>query len=583
MSPSSAGSLRAEESASPSANSNAPHRSTRGASKQRRDQINVEIGRMRDLLPLSESIKDRLFQLQVMSLACIFIRKHRYRPNVMPSISINPSDPSTSGCNVPPRSLDAGKALRGFLFMTTKSAKILYISENASDYLGHSVEEIMCQGDSLYDMVDCRDHIALQNLLGEGPPAEEDFPKDRVFLCRINLSRTAKRQLQFHKFVLFHGRYVHPSEYYSANQERSTNIQPIFAAFCQPLLNPENAELLSTGNTDAFSSQHFLDMRFRDMDNMFIERSGYSRSELLDMSWYALLHPENLADLAYKHRLLADEKEGSVLALMRMQTKAGQWLWLHCVMSVRSLNVNDGDNRRQRHVIHMAYQIVGENEARALQANGWIYSMRHNYPTSFTAQDSPDSLPNETPLSPASPFVLDLHNNIQPGIPLCGAQLGGPFQFGLHINRTMPMFCPQQIKVEVGLKGMHPPLCLITPEHSSPESSAPSFPSHFPSEHVKRENNLDDNRNILDGVAHLIQAVDNHQLPELRDLDQFFQQEEFATGDPHRPHCFTSNWAYDSTEGRTTYDALNTINGCCLFIVRIQLCYKWHQPNRPLS
>lgn len=57
------------------------YRSTRGASKHRRDQINIEIQRLRDLLPLSESIRDRLFQLQIMSLACIFIRKERYLPH----------------------------------------------------------------------------------------------------------------------------------------------------------------------------------------------------------------------------------------------------------------------------------------------------------------------------------------------------------------------------------------------------------------------------------------------------------------------------------------------------------------------
>uniref|UniRef100_A0A1I7XML8 BHLH domain-containing protein n=1 Tax=Heterorhabditis bacteriophora TaxID=37862 RepID=A0A1I7XML8_HETBA len=69
-----------------------PQRSTRGASKQRRDQINVEIQRLRDLLPLSESIKDRLFQLQVMSLGCIFIRKHRYQTHgINQSLIINAS------------------------------------------------------------------------------------------------------------------------------------------------------------------------------------------------------------------------------------------------------------------------------------------------------------------------------------------------------------------------------------------------------------------------------------------------------------------------------------------------------------
>ena len=50
-------------------------RSNKGASKQRRDQINGEISTMRDLLPLPESARQRLSQLQIMSLSCVFIRK----------------------------------------------------------------------------------------------------------------------------------------------------------------------------------------------------------------------------------------------------------------------------------------------------------------------------------------------------------------------------------------------------------------------------------------------------------------------------------------------------------------------------
>lgn len=50
-------------------------RSNKGASKQRRDQINAEIATMRDLLPLAESARQRLSQLQIMSLSCVYIRK----------------------------------------------------------------------------------------------------------------------------------------------------------------------------------------------------------------------------------------------------------------------------------------------------------------------------------------------------------------------------------------------------------------------------------------------------------------------------------------------------------------------------
>lgn len=51
------------------------YRSTKGASKARRDQINAEIRNLKELLPLAEADKVRLSYLHIMSLACIYTRK----------------------------------------------------------------------------------------------------------------------------------------------------------------------------------------------------------------------------------------------------------------------------------------------------------------------------------------------------------------------------------------------------------------------------------------------------------------------------------------------------------------------------
>ena len=50
-------------------------RSTKGASKQRRDAINERVSQIRELLPVSEAARSRLSQLQVMALARSFIAK----------------------------------------------------------------------------------------------------------------------------------------------------------------------------------------------------------------------------------------------------------------------------------------------------------------------------------------------------------------------------------------------------------------------------------------------------------------------------------------------------------------------------
>lgn len=51
------------------------HRSTKGASKARRDHINHEIRNMRALLPVSQEEQERLSYLHSMAAICTYIRK----------------------------------------------------------------------------------------------------------------------------------------------------------------------------------------------------------------------------------------------------------------------------------------------------------------------------------------------------------------------------------------------------------------------------------------------------------------------------------------------------------------------------
>uniref|UniRef100_A0A1I7V1N2 PAS domain-containing protein n=3 Tax=Caenorhabditis tropicalis TaxID=1561998 RepID=A0A1I7V1N2_9PELO len=484
------------------------YRSTRGASKLRRDQINAEIQKIRDLLPLSDLIKDRLFQLQVLSLGCIFIRKHRYQQTILqPQLQMMQMQMSPPM----PRGIDICKALRGFMLMVTRSGKILHVSDNASEYLGHSVEEIMCQGDTIYDLVDLKDHGAVQAELASGPPGAASFPEERVFICRLNLARTAKRQLHYHKFVLFQGRYIQPAEFYQQLNSQSSQPdcdQPVFSAYCQPLINPENAEGMSTGNTHVFCTQHFLDMKFKDSDLMATHHLGYSKDQLKGMSWYGMLHPNHVPEVAHKHRLLCQEKEGSVLALIRLQDANGDWIWLHTVFSIRPNNELNSEGKRLRHVIHCFHQKLSDLEAATLQANSWIYSMRHTYPTVFSCQDSPP--PSEE--QPASPLSQEI-----------------PSQ-GYDFN---------QIKVEIPMRPMNTQIPFFTPESSSPESSASLHISLLSHQTTFPLDNLED---ILPS---------NDVLPELKDeVDEILRQVEQSPlpSNVHLGHRHSMPNAFDSSE-----------------------------------
>ncbi|KAI6199939.1 hypothetical protein M3Y96_00680400 [Aphelenchoides besseyi] len=368
-----------------------PARSTRGASKHRRDQINIEIQRLRDLLPLNSCVKDRLFQLQVMSLACIYLRKQSYLPHVVLTCE-KPIYPLAFSTPIP-KDINPYKAIRGFMLMSTFEGKLLHLSDNASEYLGFSVvclsqlisysvlkEEIMCQGDAIYDLIDVRDHQTVQSVMNSGPSSAFDtsIDGDRAFVCRMNLSRTAKRQVQHYKLIVVEGRYIHPLEYYKTVNSIATvqpPIQPIFAAFCTPLLTLDNVETISQGNTETFTSVHTMDMHFVDIDEIGTERLGFSVDQIQQLNWYDLIHPDQLPAFAERHHLLCREREGSIVSLTRLETEFGEWIWLHSVLTIK--NANSFDGLTCQPLIYAVHQIFSDIQAYSLRNSPWIYATKH--------------------------------------------------------------------------------------------------------------------------------------------------------------------------------------------------------------
>jgi len=72
-------------------------RSTKGASKQRRDAINEHVGQIRELLPVSEAARSRLSQLQVMALARSYIAKSNLFTAVIRQSHIHILQPTFNG------------------------------------------------------------------------------------------------------------------------------------------------------------------------------------------------------------------------------------------------------------------------------------------------------------------------------------------------------------------------------------------------------------------------------------------------------------------------------------------------------
>ncbi|KAK5974897.1 PAS domain-containing protein [Trichostrongylus colubriformis] len=302
-------------------------------------------------------------------------------------------------------------------------------------------EEIMCQGDSIFDLVDPRDHPTVHNELNSGPQPTTSFPEERVFLCRLNLARTAKRQLQYHKFILLKGRYIHPAEY------------------SQTLANTPEA-------------------------------------------------------------VMCHEKEGSVLALIKMRSADGEWLWMHTVFAVRGNLCHEvQEGRRVRHVIHCYYQFLSGIEAAALQANSWIYNIRHTYPAAFPCQGSPTP---DRSLSPISPVPVDssFPQTIDQLVPFIKQEPFTPMTM-------IPAYgnCAQ-IKVEIPMKAM-PHISMFTPESSSPESSASLTSALFAQPFFSGPGGSNESAMAMEDFNCILPLTLKGTLPDLRDgLDDFFREVE---------------------------------------------------------
>ncbi|XP_046647933.1 uncharacterized protein LOC124337950 isoform X5 [Daphnia pulicaria] len=305
-----------------------------------------------------------------MALVCVYVRKANYFQQVFKRHDLG---------QMPTPSIGFSKAMNGFLMMMTQNGKLLYISDNAAEYLGHSMEDLLIHGDSVYDIIDKQDHQNVQNELGRPPgsgggnsanigggPHAVVAPADdaRIFLCRMNVSRNARRQMRFgdQKVILVEGHFV-------SYLPLCTRNEPVLIATCTPVAMPETRECVVQGATNIFTSVHNMDMKFASIDASGEFYLGYSRQELLDVSWYQLLHWDFMREAQSKHRLITQsEQDRSCILLVRLQRRNGTWLWIHCVLQVK-----DATEAGQQPVIICTNQVLSEREAQVMRANSWLY------------------------------------------------------------------------------------------------------------------------------------------------------------------------------------------------------------------
>ncbi|XP_026108027.1 neuronal PAS domain-containing protein 4B-like [Carassius auratus] len=310
------------------------YRSTKGASKARRDQINAEIRNLKDLLPISDADKARLSYLHIMSLACIYTRKSVFFSQVSAG-----HDVSGSILSLPELS-DLLHTLPGFLLVLTSEGKLLHLSDNVAEHLGHSMVDLVAQSDSVYDIIDPADHFIMRgNLVPITTP-----DTDRLFRCRFSTSKFVRRQGSGNKLMLVRARCLpppyHASVYWTSNS--------VWVCFCSPL--ESNVPQVSSARNPlptppaeqsfllaCFQSQHSRDMRIHAAQDSVSVYLGYDIETLRSCSWYSLIHPRDLSHASAQHcALLHEGGERQVEMVVQVEAADHSWVWLYIVLQLET-------------------------------------------------------------------------------------------------------------------------------------------------------------------------------------------------------------------------------------------------------
>ncbi|XP_042625523.1 neuronal PAS domain-containing protein 4-like [Cyprinus carpio] len=300
-------------------------RSTKGASKARRDHINGEIRNMRALLPISAEDQERLSYLHSMSLICTYVRKTVLLQGV-----------HQDAAGVSPLYESFLQALPGFIVALTRDGKLVYVSENVPEYLGLSMVDVL-QGDTFYDMMDSRDAEAVKVVL-----REQAVSAERSFVCRMHTSKAFRLQYGSCCSMLVRGRF-----------QAGPPDTALFVALCTPTVDRmKDSELLRA--SACFQTLHRPDMRLTHAPYSVLFHLGFSAEELIGRSWYELLHPDDLTLAAGCHQTLTrgdGDADGEML--VRLLCKDLSWIWLYVCVAVD----------RAREVITCTNHVLSEAEA----------------------------------------------------------------------------------------------------------------------------------------------------------------------------------------------------------------------------
>ncbi|XP_011336854.1 uncharacterized protein LOC105279025 isoform X2 [Ooceraea biroi] len=347
-----------------------PRASRNQAEKQRRDNLNTNISTMAALVPTVAGSSRRMDKISVLRLAAAFLRTQYTlgRTNYFP--------PQLNDFDLEQYFVDHLVGSGGFFLVVTRKGKIVYVSRQVEQHLGHVQSELL--GETLYKFVPKRERRRLARRLtpdgmkpiypssetvGDdvqaeseqihdrtGSSEEEDEAADsrtteegiseipkpfrdqrRFFQIRLSQRTVSKReQKQYERFdvsgVL---RLADSCKNEDSKHRESTTNDIVFAGVVTVPKKRSITELsILDANKSEYVTRHLLDGHIIYCDHRVSMVAGYMSEEVTGANAFKFMHKDDYKWTILGLRQMYDHSEPYGMSCYRLLTKTGTYIFL---------------------------------------------------------------------------------------------------------------------------------------------------------------------------------------------------------------------------------------------------------------
>nr|XP_005988923.1 PREDICTED: hypoxia-inducible factor 1-alpha-like isoform X2 [Latimeria chalumnae]XP_005988924.1 PREDICTED: hypoxia-inducible factor 1-alpha-like isoform X2 [Latimeria chalumnae]XP_005988925.1 PREDICTED: hypoxia-inducible factor 1-alpha-like isoform X2 [Latimeria chalumnae]XP_005988926.1 PREDICTED: hypoxia-inducible factor 1-alpha-like isoform X2 [Latimeria chalumnae]XP_005988927.1 PREDICTED: hypoxia-inducible factor 1-alpha-like isoform X2 [Latimeria chalumnae] len=219
-------------------------------------------------------------------------------------------------------------ALKGFLMVVSQTGEMIFLSDNATGFLGPTQVELV--GQNLFDFIHPCDQEEIRNVLSlKHEISRKKQSKDCDFFVRMKCTLTNQGRMVNLKSASW--KVLHCTGQVKLTPSHQGAPQGCLVLLCEPI--PFPSELETPVSKEMFLTRHSLDMKFTYCDKRVKDLIGYQESELLGRSVYEYYHVLDADRIRKSHHNLFAKGQTST-GQYRMLCKHGGYVWVQTDASV---------------------------------------------------------------------------------------------------------------------------------------------------------------------------------------------------------------------------------------------------------